>query len=117
MTNIIITGAKGRMGEALIRCAEDQSTLNVVGKIDMDEDLSSILDQADAVIDFSFYEATRGFAELCAEAGKALIIGTTGHSEADKEIIQQQASRIPMVWGFQLFDRCEYALLAHSKSD
>ena len=64
MTNIIITGANGRMGEALIRCAKEHSALNVVGKIDMGDDLSSILDQADAVIDFSFYEATREFAEI-----------------------------------------------------
>lgn len=98
MTNIIITGANGRMGEALIRCAKEHSALNVVGKIDMGDDLSSILDQADAVIDFSFYEATREFAEICAEAGKALIIGTTGHSEDDKEAIKKQSSRIPMVW-------------------
>jgi len=98
MTNIIITGSKGRMGEALIRCAEAHSGLNVVGKIDMDDDLAPILDQADAVIDFSFHEATRGFAELCASAKKALVIGTTGHTETDRQAILACSKQIPLVW-------------------
>ena len=98
MTNIIITGSKGRMGEALIRCAKEHSDLNVVGGIDMGDELTPLLEQADAVIDFSFHEVTRRFAEQCAEAGKAIIIGTTGHSEADRTAIQELAKRIPMVW-------------------
>ncbi|XOV70128.1 MAG: 4-hydroxy-tetrahydrodipicolinate reductase [Verrucomicrobiota bacterium] len=98
MTNIIITGSKGRMGEALIRCAKDHADLNVVGEIDMGDDLKPLLPQADAVIDFSFHEVTRTFAEQCADAGKAIIIGTTGHTESDRSAIQQLSNRIPMVW-------------------
>jgi 4-hydroxy-tetrahydrodipicolinate reductase len=37
-------------------------------------------------------------AKLCAERGKGLVIGTTGHSEADKATIRDAAKTIPMVW-------------------
>lgn len=98
MTNIIITGSKGRMGEALIRCAEEHADLNIVGAIDMGDDIAPLLGKADAVIDFSFHEATRAFVEQCAEVGKAIIIGTTGHTESDRNAIQQLAAKIPIVW-------------------
>lgn len=86
------------MGEALIRCANDHADLNVVGGVDMGDDISPIFDQTDAIIDFSFHEVTRGFAERCAETGKAIVIGTTGHTDEDRKAIQSLSSRIPIVW-------------------
>ena len=41
---------------------------------------------------------TAGVAELSASRGKALVIGTTGHSEAEKASIRAAAARIPIVW-------------------
>ena len=98
MTNIIITGSNGRMGEALSRCATHHAGLNVVGTIDMGDDLGSIIDQGDVIIDFSFHEVTLPFASLCAERNKGLVIGTTGHSEEDRMAILELTSRIPIVW-------------------
>ncbi len=98
MTNLIITGSRGRMGEALLRCAANHPGLNVVGAIDVGDDLASVIDAADAVIDFSFHEATRSISQLCAEKAKALVIGTTGHDQADRAAVEALAARIPMVW-------------------
>ncbi len=98
MTNIIITGSNGRMGEALSRCATHHAGLNVVGTIDMGDDLGYIIDQGDVIIDFSFHEVTLPFASLCAERNKGLVIGTTGHSEEDRMAILELTSRIPIVW-------------------
>jgi 4-hydroxy-tetrahydrodipicolinate reductase len=50
------------------------------------------------VIDFSFHEATAGFAELCAQHQKALVIGTTGHTPAEKARISGFQAALPMVW-------------------
>jgi 4-hydroxy-tetrahydrodipicolinate reductase len=97
-TRIIITGAKGRMGQALVACAERHPELQVVGQIDLDDDLPSLIKEGEVVIDFSFHEATAGFALLCAEHKKALVIGTTGHSGAEKSQISSLKSRIPIVW-------------------
>jgi 4-hydroxy-tetrahydrodipicolinate reductase len=97
MTRVIITGAKGRMGMALIACAPHHRELEVVGQIDQGDDLAAIVARCDAVIDFSSHSATLGIAALCASHGKALVIGTTGHDETEKSRLTPHASRIPMV--------------------
>ena len=97
MTNIIITGYKGRMGQMLITCAARHSDLRVAGKIDFGADLASVIKQGNVVIDFSSHEATAGFVKICAEHKKALVIGTTGHDEADKAAIAKAAKKIPIV--------------------
>jgi 4-hydroxy-tetrahydrodipicolinate reductase len=98
MTRIIITGAKGRMGQALITCAAKFPDLQVTAQIDKRDDLASVIEQCDAVIDFSFHDTTAGFADICAAHKKALVIGTTGHSDADKSAIVNRKSTIPIVW-------------------
>ncbi len=49
------------------------------------------------VIDFSSHSATPAIAELCAAHRKALVIGTTGHSDEGKTQIADCQSQIPMV--------------------
>ncbi|MGA2866057.1 MAG: 4-hydroxy-tetrahydrodipicolinate reductase [Verrucomicrobiota bacterium] len=97
MTNIILTGSKGRMGRTLVACAPVHPDLRIVGQIDQGDDLRSALAAADVVIDFSSHEATPGIAALCAEHNKAMVIGTTGHSKEDRSRLTRLSSRIPMV--------------------
>jgi 4-hydroxy-tetrahydrodipicolinate reductase len=99
MTRVIITGSKGRMGQALLRCAERmRDNMEVVGQIDAGDDFGAIVPKCDAVIDFSYHDATSAFAEQCARHKKALVIGTTGHTDAQKAEIKAAASQIPIVW-------------------
>ncbi len=97
MTRVIITGSRGRMGKALVACAPQHPELEVVGQIDQGDDLAAIIAKCDVVIDFSSHTATAGIAELCVKHGKALVIGTTGHADAEKARITHHAARIPMV--------------------
>src|SRR5206468_2489822 len=97
-TKLIITGAKGRMGQTLLSCAERSPEVQVIGQIDLGDDLLGLIKETDAVIDFSFHDATGQFASVCAEHRKALVIGTTGHSEAEKSQISSLKSNIPIVW-------------------
>jgi 4-hydroxy-tetrahydrodipicolinate reductase len=97
MTRIIITGSRGRMGKALLNCVPSHPQLSLVGQVDQGDDLATIIDQTDVVIDFSAHTATPAIAALCAERGKAMVIGTTGHSAQDRSQITAQAARIPMV--------------------
>ena len=97
MTKIIITGSKGRMGQALISCAARIPDLEVVGTVDQGDDLATIIGKADVVIDFSFHNATLGVADLCAKNKKAIVIGTTGHSAEEKARIVALKAQIPMV--------------------
>jgi 4-hydroxy-tetrahydrodipicolinate reductase len=98
MTKIIITGSKGRMGQALLACAARIPELQVVAQIDIGDDLAAAIGSADVVIDFSFHDATLSVADLCAQHRKALVIGTTGHSAEGKSQIANRKSEIPIVW-------------------
>jgi 4-hydroxy-tetrahydrodipicolinate reductase len=98
MTRIIITGSKGRMGQALVACVERYPDLKITGQIDAGDDLKTVMGQGDAVIDFSSHDATAGVAELCAAHNKALVIGTTGHTDAEKTKIKSSISKVPVVW-------------------
>jgi 4-hydroxy-tetrahydrodipicolinate reductase len=98
MTKIIITGAKGRMGQALAACAKNFPALEIIAQIGRDSDLAGVIPKSDVVVDFSSHSATQGIVGLCAKQRKAIVIGTTGHSDAEKKAIGGLGSSIPMVW-------------------
>src|SRR3977135_4537150 len=98
MTRVIITGVKGRMGRALVACAANFRELEMVGQMGRGDDLSAAIAKGDVVIDFSSHSATPGIVELCAKNKKAVVIGTTGHSDPEKSQIANHKSQIPMVW-------------------
>src|SRR5438093_7751003 len=98
MTRLIINGSKGRMGQTLIACAARIPDVRVAGQIDQGDALTAVIEQGDVVIDFSFHSVTPGVARLCAEHKKALIVGTTGHTGAEKSQIADRKSQIPIVW-------------------
>jgi len=98
MIKVIITGSKGRMGQALVSCAKKFRELEVAGQVDKGDDLRSVIVGGDVVIDFSLHTATPGIVELCAKHNKAVVIGTTGHSESEQSTIRNLKSAIPMVW-------------------
>ena len=86
------------MGQALLSCGEANPDIEITAGVDVGDNLSEVIGQTDAVIEFSFHEITRSVAELSAEHKKALVIGTTGHSPEDKEAILNLQSEIPIVW-------------------
>jgi 4-hydroxy-tetrahydrodipicolinate reductase len=97
MTKIILIGSKGRMGRALAACAAQFPELAVVGQVDQGDDFAPVIDQGEVVVDFSSHTATVGIAALCAQQKKAMVIGTTGHSDEDRSQITSFARQIPIV--------------------
>ncbi len=85
------------MGRTLVDCAARNPALQLAGQIDVGGDLEPLLERADVVIDFSFHEATPGFAALCARHRKAIVIGTTGHSDLERAQIMDLKTQIPIV--------------------
>ena len=67
MTNVIITGAKGRMGQALVACAKNFSTLQVVAALDQEDSLEPVIARADVVVDFSSPRRHPGIRRLVPE--------------------------------------------------
>src|SRR5208282_5574746 len=79
--SVIICGAKGRMGRALVSAASGDPELHLAGEVDQGDDLTKVIVAGDVVIDFSVREATAAVAKIAADHRKALVIGTTGHSD------------------------------------
>ena len=98
MTKVIIHGSKGRMGQMLIACGEKMDGLDIVIGVDEGDSLADHIANCDAVIDFSLHNATAACAALCAEHSKALISGTTGHTDEEKTEVLKHQTAIPIVW-------------------
>lgn len=110
-TRLLIHGASGRMGQALLRlCAEGQgcrvvgSVARKVGQRVIDgvpQFATSELRGApafDVAIDFSLPEGFNGILALCVERGAALVSGTTGLSDAQRAAMHAASQRIPVLW-------------------
>jgi 4-hydroxy-tetrahydrodipicolinate reductase len=97
-TRVIINGCKGRMGQALLACAARMEEIEVTGAIDLGDDLGAVLPAADVVIDFSHAESTAEIVRLCAEARRAIVIGTTGQGADTRSKIAEAAKSIPVVY-------------------
>ncbi|MGH8046177.1 MAG: 4-hydroxy-tetrahydrodipicolinate reductase, partial [Chthoniobacterales bacterium] len=95
---LLINGSKGRMGQALIACAGSDPELEIGAAIDVGDDFAAALAKSDVVIDFTHAPVTASVAEACAAAGKPLVIGTTGHDDAQRAAITDCAKRIPIVF-------------------
>ena len=95
---VLINGSRGRMGQALISCAQDFSELTVGAAVDAGDDFQAALATCEAVIDFSHHAVLEPVLEACTKSGTTLVIGTTGHSDAQIEAIHAAAIHIPLVF-------------------
>ena len=66
-TRVTIIGAKGRMGEALVRLAKQDPRLELAAAVDKGDDLAAAIAGCDAVIEFAHHGVTPDVAKLAAE--------------------------------------------------
>lgn len=97
MTKIHMIGAQGRMGKTIIGLADADPAFAVSGQVDVGDDLFAGLAECDAVIDFSHHSIGLEVAQRTAEAGKALVIGTTGHDPETRKQILDLSDRVPLI--------------------
>lgn len=121
MTRIGVTGAAGRMGKALIEAIDDADDLTLgaaivhpessligadagevagIGRngVTLAGDVAEVKDAFDVLIDFTFPDLTLENLSFCSEHGKAMIIGTTGLTDAEKEQVAMAAEKTPVVF-------------------
>ena len=98
MTKIAITGSNGRMGRALIRAVKINPDMSQGPMLNRGDDINLVLKDFDVLIDFTRPEATLNALSICQNAGKAMVIGTTGFSDEALKIIDQASSDIPIVF-------------------
>jgi 4-hydroxy-tetrahydrodipicolinate reductase len=85
------------MGQAITAIAAEMDSA-VHAATDAGDDPSTKLDGCDVIIDFSSPHATRSLLELAAARHKPIVIGTTGHTAAEKQSLLQLAAKVPCVW-------------------
>ncbi|HEX8490108.1 MAG TPA: 4-hydroxy-tetrahydrodipicolinate reductase [Chthoniobacterales bacterium] len=93
---VLLVGAKGRMGQAIAAAAESADAVIVAG-VDQGDDLAKEIDACDVVVDFSHPAATEAVHRVCLEAGKPVVIGTTGHSDEQRAAIEATSKSLPVV--------------------
>ena len=97
----VICGANGAMGKLICGNLGEE----VVGKVSIDgennvpktfDELGAV--EADVVIDFSHHTAVADVLAYARKIGAAAVIGTTGHTAEEKEIIYAAAREIPVFY-------------------
>ena len=111
-TRILIHGASGRMGRALLRLAGERSDLIVVAAVQRSQPAQRVVDGVaqfaaselsgappfDVAIDFSLPQGFDPILALCEQRGAALVSGTTGLEEHQREAVDRAAQQIPLLW-------------------
>ena len=80
MINVAVSGAAGRMGQAVCDAVEGADDMALVGRADplLETALQDVLGDADVVVDFSRPDVCLSNARECLEAGVHCVMGTTG---------------------------------------
>ena len=98
MTRIAINGSKGKMGQALIEAINSSSQSDFGAGFDKGDNLIDSISNFEVLIDFSRPEASLNALAVCKDAGKAMVIGTTGFTDSELELIGQASKEIPIVF-------------------
>jgi 4-hydroxy-tetrahydrodipicolinate reductase len=93
---VLLLGAKGRMGQAIMAAAE-KANVEIAAALDLGDDVSQSIGACDVVIDFSHPGATGALCRACADAKKPAVIGTTGHSKEERELIDKLSASVSVV--------------------
>ena len=121
MINVGVIGAGGRMGRMLIEAVQDnpQTTLTAaierqgsslvgadagevaaVGRLNVQivDDLQSVINDIDVLIDFSLPDATEQNMQVCAANNVAMVIGTTGFNEQQEKVLAKASEQVAIVY-------------------
>lgn len=98
MINIVVTGAKGRMGGRIAAMIRDADDLSLAGEVDAGDPLEKVVDRADVVVDFTVAAAAAEHVVIAAGYKKPIVIGTTGLSADQQRAVREAASIIPIVF-------------------
>jgi len=95
---VMIVGSNGRMGQALARLADADPGLEVVACADQGDNVLDAIDRCDVAIEFAHHSFSPKLAKIAAQHGRALVIGTTGHTSDERQAIEASARRVPIVF-------------------
>ncbi len=104
---IILTGAGGRMGKAVIAAVNESSEVNIIAGVDINPmqsefpvylGISEVSEKlgADVIVDFSHHTAIEGILRYAVQANCAVVVCTTGHTPEELELIKSASEKIPV---------------------
>ena len=88
MTSITLFGAGGRMGHAIAEAAADR------------DDIAIVEGSGEVFVDFSAPDGLEYHLEQAVEAGRPIVIGTTGLADEHERMIEAAAERIAVLQAF-----------------
>ena len=95
---ILLIGADGRMGKTISDLANDDSEIDIIARCDLGDPIEPPMKNCDVAIDFSQADASTEICAAALEYRKPLVIGTTGHSQEQRGIIEDTARSVAIVF-------------------
>ena len=93
----LLIGAAGRMGKTIRELAENDPEIQIAAQCDLGDAIEPAMKNCDVAIDFSQAESIDEICRAASQYGKALVIGTTGHSQQQRKTIETSAQAVPIV--------------------
>jgi 4-hydroxy-tetrahydrodipicolinate reductase len=94
---VLLIGAAGRMGKTVLGLAENDREIEIAGQCDLGDSIEPAMKNCDVAIDFSQADSIDGICRAASQHHKSLVIGTTGHSQQQRKIIEETAHSAPIV--------------------
>jgi len=95
---VLLIGAAGRMGKTVRDLATNDADIEIVAQCDLGDRIEPAIKNCDAAIDFSHADVIDEICRAASGHNKPLVIGTTGHSQEQRQTIEQAARSVPIVF-------------------
>ena len=95
---VLLVGAAGRMGKAIVDLAKDDPKIDMVAQCDLGDAIEPAMKRSDVVIDFSHPDTIEEICRAAFQYRRPLVIGTTGHSGEQRSAIEKAAKTVPIVF-------------------
>ena len=94
---VMLIGAAGRMGKTVRAVAQNDPEIQIAGLCDLGDSMEPTMKNCEVAIDFSQADSIDEIGRAASHHGKSLVIGTTGHSQQQRKIIEETAHSVPIV--------------------
>jgi len=96
--HVLLVGAAGRMGRTVVDLVKNDPKIQIVAQCDLGEPIDPAMKNCDVAMDFSHADAITEICRTALHHHKSLVIGTTGHSQEQRRLIEGAAQSLAIVF-------------------